>query len=375
MDQIRVVSLFSGIGAFEKALTRIGKKYEVVNFCEIDKNASKSYCAIHGEPESKNLGDISKVDETKLPDFDLMTWGFPCQDISIAGKLKGIEVGTRSGLYYEGLRILNHKKPTYSIIENVKNLVGSKFKAQFQQILDDLDAAGYNSYWKVMNAKNYGIPQSRERVFIVSVRKDADKGFEFPKEFDSGVRLKDFIEKDVPAKYTINPVKTAKFLESIDGKKIEVGGIMVSRKGEKFDRVTECANTLMARDYKGFGNHSMNAVLESIPNEISDNSLIQLGCLSGSNSQANRVYSTDGVSATLCGISGGWGAKTGLYVEQTRVRRLCPKECFRLMGFDDADYEKVVAAGIVSDTQLYKQAGNSIVVNVLECIFKSIFGN
>lgn len=126
---LRTLSLFSGIGAFEKALKRQNIKYELINYCEVNKYAARAYSLIHNEPEDKNLGDITKVDETKLADFDLMTWGFPCQDISIAGKQKGIVKGeTRSGLYYEGLRILQYKKPKYSIIENVKALTQKSLK-------------------------------------------------------------------------------------------------------------------------------------------------------------------------------------------------------------------------------------------------------
>lgn len=126
---MRVLSLFSGIGAFEKALTNLSIPFELINYCEIDKYASKGYSLIHGISESKNLGDVTKINEIALPDFDLMTWGFPCTDISVAGKQTGIIKGSRSGLYYEGFRILNAKKPKYSIIENVKNLTSKKFKA------------------------------------------------------------------------------------------------------------------------------------------------------------------------------------------------------------------------------------------------------
>lgn len=153
---IKLFSLFSGIGAFEKALTRLKIPFEIVGFSEIDKFAIKSYCAIHNVPESKNYGDITKIDASKLPDFDLLTWGFPCQDISIAGKMEGIKEGeTRSGLYYEGYRILKEKRPMYSIIENVKNLTSKRFKPQFDSILNDLSELGYKNYWKVLNAKDY----------------------------------------------------------------------------------------------------------------------------------------------------------------------------------------------------------------------------
>ena len=178
------------------------KDWKLVNFCEFDKYAIKSYCTIHGVDESLNLGDITKVDETKLEDFNMMTWGFPCTDISVAGKQKGFldEDGnkTRSGMYYEGIRILRHKKPALSIIENVKNLTSKRFKKEFETVLSDLDEAGYNSYWKVLNAKDFGIPQNRERVFIISIRKDLDNGkFTFPEGFDNGIRLKDVLENEV----------------------------------------------------------------------------------------------------------------------------------------------------------------------------------
>ena len=104
-----------------------------------------------------------------------MTWGFPCQDISLAGKMKGIESETRSGLYFEGLRILKEKRPGISIIENVKNLTSKRFKSQFENVLRDIAELGYNNYWQILNAKDYGIPQNRKRVFIISIRKDIDK--------------------------------------------------------------------------------------------------------------------------------------------------------------------------------------------------------
>lgn len=182
-----------------------------MNFCEFDKYATKSYCAIHNVDESLNLGDITRVDETKLNDFDLMTWGFPCTDISVAGSQKGFidESGnkTRSGMYYEGIRILKYKQPKFSIIENVKNLVSKRFKKEFETVLSDLDQAGYDSYWKVLNAKDYGVPQNRERVIIVSIRKDIDNGkFHFHKPFDSDIRLKDLLqpESEVENKYYLS---------------------------------------------------------------------------------------------------------------------------------------------------------------------------
>ena len=206
---MKVLSLFSGIGAFEKALDRLNIDYELVAFSEIDKYATKSYCAIHGVDESMNLGDITKVDENSLPkDIDLITYGFPCQDISLAGKQKGLfnndGTQTRSGLFFEALRIIEATKPKIAIAENVKNLTGKKFKEQFELVLKSLEEAGYSNYWKVLNAKDYGIPQNRERVFIISIRKDIDKGYEFPKPFPLQLRLKDMLDDEVDEKYYLS---------------------------------------------------------------------------------------------------------------------------------------------------------------------------
>ena len=167
---IKILSLFSGIGAPEKALTNLGIDYDLLGYSEIDKYASKSYAVIHGVPETKNLGDITKIDADNLPeDIDLITYGFPCQDISVAGKQRGFtdENGerTRSGLFFEALRIIQRTQPKVAIAENVKALTGKKFAAEFKTVLDSLNDAGYNNYWKVLNAKDYGIPQNRERAY------------------------------------------------------------------------------------------------------------------------------------------------------------------------------------------------------------------
>ena len=171
---LKLLSLFSGIGAFEKALENIGEPFEVVRYCEIDKYASKAYSLIHNLDENMNLKDVCAVKPEELPDdIDIITYGFPCQDISNAGKQKGFvnDDGnlTRSGLFFEALRIIEQTKPKIAIAENVKALTGKKFTAEFKIVLDSLNDAGYKNYWAVLNAKDYGIPQNRERVFIVSI--------------------------------------------------------------------------------------------------------------------------------------------------------------------------------------------------------------
>ncbi len=242
---LKLLSLFSGIGAPEKALKNLGVEYELVGFSEIDKYAVKSYCAVHNEDESMNLGDITKIDEKALPkDIDLACYGFPCQDISVAGKGKGLfnEDGTqtRSGLFFDALRIIEETQPKVAIAENVKNLVGKKFKEQFALILESLETAGYNNYWKVLNAKDFGIPQNRERVFIVSIRKDVDNGtFEFPQGFPLELRLKDMLEDEVDEKYYLSDEQVEKITHS-----------SFVQEANRIQNEEDTSGALLARDYK-----------------------------------------------------------------------------------------------------------------------------
>ena len=193
---LTVNELFAGIGAFRKALIRTGLPHRVVGISEIDRFAIKSYEAIYGEV--RNYGDISKVE--KLDYADLWTYGFPCQDISLAGKQAGVVQGvTRSGLLYEVERLLRRAKedgelPKYLIMENVKNLVGKKFKNDFLAWCRTLEELGYKNEWQVLSAADYGVPQKRERVFCVSVRADLGQGFSFPEPVELEKRLIDVLE-------------------------------------------------------------------------------------------------------------------------------------------------------------------------------------
>lgn len=206
---LKVLSLFSGIGAFEKALTNLSIPYELVGYCEIDKYASKAYSAIHNVSENMNLQDVTKIDFLSVEDdVDLITYGFPCQDISNAGKQRGFtdEEGnrTRSGLFFEALRIIEDYRPKFAIAENVKALTSKKFTNEFKTVLDSLDEAGYNNYYQVLNAKDFGMPQNRERVFIISIRKDIDKGFSFPQPIPLDLRLKDLLDDEVDEKFYLS---------------------------------------------------------------------------------------------------------------------------------------------------------------------------
>lgn len=260
---LNVLSLFSGIGAFEKALSNLHIEHNVVAYCEIDKFASKSYSAIHDIPETMNLHDVTKVDWLDVvEDVDLITYGFPCQDISNAGKQKGFtdENGnrTRSGLFFEALRIIEEFKPKFAIAENVKALTSKKFTEEFKIVLESLEEAGYNNYWQVLNAKDYGIPQNRERVFIVSIRKDIDKGFMFPTPIPLELRLKDILEDNVDESFYLSDEAVSK-IANVPNKNTTC---LLKKQAKEFYKETETASTLMARDYKGFGNQEFNAVIE-----------------------------------------------------------------------------------------------------------------
>lgn len=451
---MKLFSLFSGIGGPEKALKRIGIEYELVGYSEIDKYASKSYSAVHNEPEIKNYWDITKINEKELSDFDFMTWGFPCQDISIAGKQAGIHEGTRSGLYYDGLRILKEKKPKYSLIENVKALTSKRFTDTFESILHDLECVGYNNYWQVLDAKDYGIPQHRERVFIVSIRKDIDQEFTFPEKEELKLKLKDLLEDEVDEKYYLsermiktfsdmtnrngyirgkcfkpheldddrvaNTIKTTagsrpednyvkrKYDEFIDENgympeifnpynKTEIKDVAKTITGECGSTTSSASHLILMPEAtkKGYVEANVgDGVYINRPHQkrgVVQKDKIQtikttpdVGVVvekkikyeeplerEGWHNMNKIVLSSEGISTTINAQSN--NALTKVKEPSTlRIRKLTPLECWRLMGFDDEDFYKAQSAGI-SNTQLYKQAGNSIVVNVLEKIFINLF--
>lgn len=461
---LKLLSLFSGIGAFEKALENIEEPFEVVRYCEIDKYASKAYSLIHNLDENMNLKDVCSVKPEELPnDIDIITYGFPCQDISNAGKQKGFtnEDGslTRSGLFFKALDIIEQTKPKIAIAENVKALTGKKFTAEFKIVLDSLNDAGYKNYWAVLNAKDYGIPQNRERVFIIPNRNDIDHGYQFPAKYELKLRLKDLLEETVDEKYFLSDKMLAYFINNNKQKLLGNGfsfnptegdgisgtvkpafgtkmtdtfikeTILLKNQAKDFEK-TEISNTLLARDYKGIGNQAINAVIEmkceterqmtiddflpvkeatkkgykeahdgdyvnlQYPNSetrrgrvgdqcantllcndangvVTKDECIQVGDLDrkGYHQFSNRVYSPEGCARTLMGEGGNQSDKTGQYImPDLRIRKLTPKECFRLMGFDDKDVD-ILVENKISNTQLYKMAGNSIVVDVLEEIF------
>ena len=239
-NPLRLIELFAGIGSQTQALTNIGVPHTVVGISEIDKYAIQSYEAMHGKVN--NFGDIRAI--KALPSADLWTYSFPCQDISVAGKGAGIKEGTRSGLLFEVERLLNVANeegtlPKYLLLENVKNLVSKRFISDFNRWLDFLESLGYTNYWQILNAKDYGIPQNRERVFCVSIRGEHTP-FKFPEKQELKLRLRDMIDEVVDEKYYL--------------KESTIRSIINSSFNSRRDSIKsgdEIANTLMQRDYKG----------------------------------------------------------------------------------------------------------------------------
>ena len=201
---MRILELFAGIGACSKALERIGIDVEIVDAVENDKYAMASFNAIHGT--NFEVQDIKEWNKD-IGDIDLITHGSPCQDFSIAGKQAGgdLDSGTRSSLMYETIRIVGNIRPKYVLWENVKNILSKKHKHNFDSYIETMNILGYNSYYKVLDAKDYGVPQHRERVYTVSIRKDIDNGnFVFPEPMELKLRLKDVLEDEVEEKYYLS---------------------------------------------------------------------------------------------------------------------------------------------------------------------------
>lgn len=507
-----------------------------MNYCEIDKYASKAYSQIHNVSESLNLWDVQNVDTDKLKDkgINLLTYGFPCTDISMAGQQKGFydEEGnkTRSGLFFDALRVIKAVKPSVCIAENVKALTGKKFRKEFDIVLSSLEVAGYNNHVAVLNAKDYGVPQNRERVFIISVRKDIDLCFfEWPEKQELKLRLKDLLEPEVDEKYfckseralELEKTLAKKYQDKINKQPIVVASVqkhamtnntgispcLTCRMGEsggntpmiiddtqgfenepriyddvvptlrsqreglkvfepqvlKYER-TEYAKTIRNKyengeiDERRCNLREFTLRTDGISNTLTtvqkDNlvfepKVIQVANIDQAvrkrnNPQTGRIYSPEGICPTLTTMQGGGlepkiiqeghlgvggergrvfsadgissclsatdykdpvkvvdpfnvnvdnnafcitahysrvapqnffdstsGHRATGVIHGGRIRKLIPRECFRLMGFTDEEFDRASVG--ISNSQLYKMAGNSIVVNVLEAIFKKLF--
>ena len=361
---LRVFEAFAGFGSQSIALRNLGIEHEVVAISEIDKYAIKAYEVIHGP--ANNLGDICKINPSDIPDHDLFTYSFPCQDLSVAGKQAGLGKGTRSGLLYECEKIIEAKKPKYLLLENVKNLVGKKFKSQFDKWLDYLESLGYTNYWKVLNAKDYGVPQNRERVFVVSILGEHEP-YKFADKMPLDKCIADILEEQVDEKYYLSEDIQKRFKITNQNKNI-IGTTKpdfrtIGQRDLVYDK-NGIMGALVATDYKQPKQIALPCICASRgrnPENPSDRT-------PGAPTEQRLEFNTKGTSNTITTVQ-----KDNYVVEPSfRIRKLTPRECFRLMGMRDDNIDKIQAAGI-SNTQQYKMAGNSIVVNVLEAIFKNLF--
>ena len=427
--KLRVFEAFAGVGSQSMALRNIKCDYEVVGISDVDKYALIAYDAIHNNNEdveiktkeemleeiksknigynfstgkseiprkeddirklynahirNKNFGDIRLIDPNKLPEFNLFTYSFPCKNISIAGMQGGFVEGseTQSSLIWECKKIIENKKPEYLMMENVKNIISKKHKPILDMWCDELDKIGYINILPekgYLNGKDFGVPQNRERVIMISIRKDVVSNFNFPKGKDNGVRLKDILETNVDKKYYIPTDKliikdrTLPHNPSIGasrGRYIEKNGEKVTRQHLEINKngISNSLTTIQTD----------NLVIES------KNELIQVGVLNIKGNESNRrVYSDKGLSPTLNSMNGGNRQPKIMETitddtlkfkkDEIRIRKLTPKECWRLMGYSDIDFYKAQDSGL-PNSKLYERAGRGIVVPMLEEIFKNLF--
>lgn len=380
MEKLKILELFAGIGACSTALKRIGMDVEIVDAVEIDKYAMASFNAIH--ETNFEVQDIVEYDKV-FEDLDLITHGSPCQDFSVAGKQAGGDLGsgTRSSLMYETIRIVGQNRPKYVLWENVKNVLSKKHKHNFDNYINTMNTLGYNSYYQVLNAKDYGIPQNRERVYTISIRRDIDKGnFKFPEKEELTLRLKDMLEDKVDEKYYLSKEISSKYIPVSESGNVK-GKLVMDKWQDNMKRIYDiekyspALNTMQGGNTEPkiiedfYRNRPVREYKDVCPTLRSERiGLKVIGNYMPSNHDASRIVDSNGLAPT---VKENHGTVTATNVDY-KIRKLTPKECWRLMGFADEDFEK--AQNIpTSNTQLYKQAGNSIVVDVLEKIFKNLF--
>ncbi len=316
-NSITYIDLFAGIGGFHQAMNFF--EGQCVFACEWDKHAATTY------KKNYNIlpaGDITKISEVDIPSHELLCAGFPCQAFSVSGKQKGFE-DTRGTLFFDIARIANHHQPKVLLLENVRNFARHDGGRTLKTVIKTLNNIGYDCHHKILNASDFGLPQNRERLFIVAFRKDlAIKTFHFPTPLQNKVSLNSILEKKP---------QEAKIINRPD--------------------------TVFTKEYSPETDIFGNLNLPHRP--------IQIGHVN-KGGQGERIYSPYGHAITLSAYGGGAGAKTGLYYIDKQVRKLSPRECARLQGFPD-DFQIVSSL-----TQSYQQFGNSVAVNVLKAIIKEI---
>ena len=402
------LDLCAGIGGFRLGLESAG--FKCVGFCEIDKFAVKSYKAMFDTEGEWYKDDITKLKGEDVPYADIWTFGFPCQDISIAGKQRGLS-GKRSGIYFSIIDLIKSKeekdKPTFLIIENVKNLLSINGGWDFRKVLSELDEAGYDAIWQVLNSKDFGVPQNRERVFIIanlrsrgrreilpiggensSTLKQVIGGCQGERVYDSngisctltgcgggggGKTGLYFIDQSttktrvtdnsrcITSRYTAGIVnRTASNSAVLEAKAVLTPDRTVKRQnGRRMKEKDEPMFTLTSQDRHGV------AIKEATKKGFAEAHIGDSINIAFPNSKTRRGRVGKQVAQTL-----DTQCMQGTLTENFRIRRLTPKECFRLQGFPDELFEK--ARLVNSDAQLYKQAGNAVTVNVAFAVARAI---
>ena len=317
-NKLKVVSLFSGYGTQELALKYIGVDYEVVAHCDNYNQANECYNVLH-KTQLGNLGDITKIDHNNFPQCDLLTYSFPCQDISISGVQRGIKEGTRSGLLFDVERILSTNRPKYLLMENVKNLISKNHYDNFKKHIYFLRGLGYTSYWRLLNGADFGCPQNRERVFMISV---------------------------------------------LDGKIENVKQRMENVDNHKKTRVSMRPFIENTQDSELFIN------CPYTPHQPKGNTICKLVARRDDikYDQSRRIYSIDGCSPCLT-TSG----SPQIMTEDGRVRNITAREGYRFMGVRDEDIDLLLTTSLSTKGHV-SLAGNSICVPVMEAIFNEFLG-
>ena len=408
--EIRVFTAFSGYDSQCMALDRLHQHnpdftYELVGWAEIDKYAIQAHNAVYPQWAERNYGDISKIDWAQVPDFDLFTYSSPCQDFSQAGKQAGGTEGsgTRSSLLWECRRAILAKRPKYLLMENVAALVSQKFIRLFNAWQLELESYGYRNFSKVLNAKDYGVPQNRERIFMVSVL-DETARYEFPDPMPLTIRLKDVLEKEVEERYYLSEQQIEAFnLESmslhkgLSGKVYETDGsspTITAGEGVKYNtkilqrghgynkggEFEDVAPTITTSSYEN-NNHVVEPMIGAFRGRNPENPS-ERGRSNGMYKQRLEI-NENGTSNTLTGVQ-----KDNMVIEYGyRIRKLTERECFRLMdvpeeyidrlmsdtGFIVWNGKKYVQVPRIARSRLYKMAGNSIVVACMYHIWRKLF--
>ena len=356
-SNVKVGTFFSGIGSPEMAFKRLKdngiiKNYESVFFCEVDKFAIQSFCAIHNKTPNDNVGDITKINGKDLPYCDIWIGGFPCQDISMAGIRRGFDFNsnTRSSLGWKMIQFLREIEdpPKVVIFENVAAITQKKFRRTLNLFRKDLEDLGYSLYENVLCALDYGTPQNRERYFLVAVK--GKYLYQFPPKQKLKLKLKDLLEKDIDPNLILSEQVPFDLESFVKNKSFDKNSKLICKnlKDKRKKYIIDLYRFIDGKNHCGRDTSSKY-------------------------NQTARLWSMNGYCPTLTANSTEDTSKMIIYKNNCFfVKKISPLESWRFMGFSDEDFYKAKNSGI-SNRQLFKQAGNSIATNVIYYILKNLF--